>query len=308
MNQEEVKELFGKLSKKDLPLYVIAISILTESIKKSTSTTMMGLDQDIKTVIEFLKEFNQESQISLISGCELFKRYVTRTSQEIQDFNECKQKLIKRGEECLDVSKKAQNRVAKYFETFLKDNITILVFGFSDVVNSILIKSKEQKRFKVIIPECRPYCQGYKTAKELSKHGIPVSLIVDNSMAHVINKVDFILTGAEGVVESGGIINLIGTYQLAIIAKQHKKPFYVASESFKFTREYPLTQTDIEIFEKPKPFNPVKEGSLEELKEDIQVINHLNDFTPPSFITLLFTDLGILTPSAISDELIKLYY
>lgn len=57
--------------------------------------------------------------------------------------------------------------------------------------------------------------------------------------------IDIIMVGAEGVVESGGIINRIGTYTMALCAKEMKKPFYVLTESFKFSRLYPLNQRDL---------------------------------------------------------------
>ena len=78
-------------------------------------------------------------------------------------------------------------------------------------------------------------------------------MILDCAVAHVIPTVDIILFGCEGVVENGGIINCIGTFQISIVAKAHKKPVYVASESFKFVRLFPLGQSDV-----PKPTVPIK--------------------------------------------------
>ena len=111
----------------------------------------------------------------------------------------------------------------------------------------------------------------------------------------------------EAVLESGGIINKIGTYQVAIVASACKKPFYVASESTKFARLFPLSQADVPsggpgsgrehsafVGKGPPAPNLIAE-------------THTRDYTPPSYITMLFTDLGVLTPSAVSDELIKLF-
>jgi hypothetical protein len=58
----------------------------------------------------------------------------------------------------------------------------------------------------------------------------------------VLCRVDLVLVGAEGVVENGGVINKLGTYQIALCAKVLNKPFYVAAESYKFARLYPLNQ------------------------------------------------------------------
>lgn len=92
----------------------------------------------------------------------------------------------------------------------------------------------------------------------------------------------------------------IGTYQTAVCSKAHNKPFYVVAESFKFVRLYPLNQQDV-----PDKFK-YKADTLKKV-QNLSEEHPMIDYTPPSLITLLFTDLGVLTPSAVSDELIKLY-
>ncbi len=250
------------------------------------------------------------STISITSGCELFLRFVTRQSLEIPEFEACKSKLLERGQYITKLAVQSREKIAQSFEPFFRDNTTVLVIGHSRVVLTSLIQmsTKRNKRFHVLVPEMRPDGEGCKTAKTLQELGIPVTLIMDNSVAFYMNKVDFVLSGAEGVVENGGIINKIGTYQMAILAKAHKKPFYVAAESYKFVRQYPLGQDDIENIEyiNPPKFEPVSFANLEENK-NLSVGKQVSDLTPPKYITLLFTDLGILTPSGISDELMRLF-
>ena len=88
------------------------------------------------------------------------------------------------------------------------------------------------------------------------------------------------------------------------MAKSLKKPFYVAVESYKFARMYPFNQRDVaEAFSVPP--NSIES---EKAKSKFTMYNHPTvDFTPAEYISLLFTDLGVLTPAAVSDELIKLY-
>ncbi len=74
---------------------------------------------------------------------------------------------------------------------------------------------------------------------------IPAQMILDAAVGYFIEKVDMVLVGAEGVVENGGLINQIGTYQIAVVAKAAKKPFYAIAESFKFVRLFPLNQFDL---------------------------------------------------------------
>lgn len=80
---------------------------------------------------------------------------------------------------------------------------------------------------------------------DLEKAGIDCTLILDSAVGYVMENVDFVMVGAEGVVESGGIINRIGSFTMGLCAREMKKPFYVLAESFKFTRLYPLNQRDL---------------------------------------------------------------
>ena len=120
-------------------------------------------------------------------------------------------------------------------------------------------------------------------------------------------------TGAEAVVENGGIVNKIGTNGLTIIAKTYTTPVYVACESYKFSRIFPLSQTDIPLSQDALKCAQVNDAELKskDFKSlstcDVPVLNPLVDYTPPEFITFLLTDLGVFTPSAVSDELIKLH-
>ena len=82
-------------------------------------------------------------------------------------------------------------------------------------------------------------------AKELNSIGIDTTLILDAAVGMVMEKIDFVLLGAEGVVESGGIINKIGSSTIGLCAKMFNKPVYIAVESFKFVRFYPLNNKDI---------------------------------------------------------------
>eukprot|EP00163_Fabomonas_tropica_P012014 TRINITY_DN2308_c0_g1_i5.p2 TRINITY_DN2308_c0_g1~~TRINITY_DN2308_c0_g1_i5.p2 ORF type:complete len:152 (+),score=37.71 TRINITY_DN2308_c0_g1_i5:754-1209(+) len=145
---------------------------------------------------------------------------------------------------------------------------------------------------------------GQVTVKHLVEAGIPVTVVLDAGVARVMEKVDLVIVGAEGVVENGGIINKIGTYQVTMAANSLKKRVYVVAESFKFVRLYPLGQSDLpeshkNVADTVEAVGSAYEGAFRD--------SSLVDYTPPQYITLLFTDLGIFAPSAVSDELIKLY-
>ena len=101
---------------------------------------------------------------------------------------------------------------------------------------------------------------------------------------------------------------------MAVMAKALNKPFYVVAESYKFVRMYPLNQSDLpnpdKVSKKYSLYNSVIHYALclQYITVDSGTSDHpMIDYTPPQYITLLLTDLGVLTPSAVSDELIKLY-
>jgi len=319
-----------------LPLAVSAIQTLISVVQKCRAKTFTELQNEVTKAIEILDhQTNSTMAIPLNSVCNQFKMFVFRRHQNTSHakIKELKKEVVERGRFFVDRAKKARKFIAKKAEFFIRDGSTILSHSKSSVVLSVLQHAKEQgKRFNVILTQTEPNKVGLLAAKEMERIGIPVKVVLDSSVAVVMGKVDFVLVGAEGVTESGGIINRIGTYQMAILAKAMSRPFYVVAESHKFNRLYPLTQNDIPWREKTQKLtihdgidgNEQKEdkeikkeqddnnGHCEEIEKNENALltveyDRVRDYTPAEYITLLFTDLGILTPSAVSDELIKLY-
>ena len=331
-------------------LPVAAIKSLLGVIQRTKSETMMGLQHELKLASEEMITFANDpinavllggrSHIALASGCDLFLKYITRSFLEVPDFQKCIENILSRGQRFSEISVAARDRIASVGQSFIQPGMKVLTHGWSRVVSSLLINAAEETHFEIIILEGRPDASGAKAAAQLyAKAGIPTTIVLDSAMAYVMEKVDIVIVGAEGVVENGGIINKIGTYAVAITAKEHKKPFYVAAESFKFARLFPLNQSDLPDMgenvrdklnfvdtacwlatggligaspekisqEKQQDGNEKNVPGLINIPQDVKVDNPLCDYTPAKYITLLFTDLGVLTPSAVSDELIKLY-
>ena len=122
-------------------------------------------------------------------------------------------------------------------------------------------------------------------------------MVLDSAVGMVMSQIDCVFVGAEAVVENGGIINKIGTFTIALCAKAYNKPFYVFAESLKFIKRFPLQQQDI--------FDLLDEDNDEEHKSDVS--NTTVDYTAPEYISALFTDIGIFTPAAVSDQLIQYF-
>eukprot|EP01108_Squamamoeba_japonica_P008562 TRINITY_DN7651_c0_g1_i1.p1 TRINITY_DN7651_c0_g1~~TRINITY_DN7651_c0_g1_i1.p1 ORF type:complete len:328 (+),score=154.21 TRINITY_DN7651_c0_g1_i1:39-986(+) len=278
---------------------VAAVKVLTEVIQKSKASTMMGLQITLGEAADLMKA--KTTNIAVASACELFARFVTRTSLDTPDFYDCKQKLLERGNKFAENSEEARKNIALLVDGFLKDGATVLTHSMSRVVLHALIDAtRKGKAVEILIPESRHDGSGYVLARHLRDAGVPFTMIMDAAVAHLMDRVDIVLIGAEAVAENGGIINKMGTYQIALVANALNKPFYVLAETFKFTRIFPLTQTDFPqqaLTVKPVP------GF-----EDLQAPEaSLADYTPPNLISLLFTEIGVLTPAAVSDNLIAMY-
>nr|XP_056715066.1 translation initiation factor eIF-2B subunit alpha [Euleptes europaea] len=301
MNETELVEAFKTQTRTDpdVASAVAAIRVLLEFLKRDKGETIQGLRANLKNAIETLS--GVDSSVAVSSGGELFLRFISLTSLENPDYSKCKEIMIERGELFLRRISLSRNKIAQLCRTFIKDGGRILTHAYSKVVLKVLEDAaKAKKRFSVYITESQPDQAGQQMAKALSKLGIPVTIILDAAVGYIMETVDLVVVGAEGVVENGGIINKIGTNQMAVCAKAQNKPFYVVAESFKFVRLFPLNQQDV-----PDKFK-YKADTLKK-SEDLTEEHPCVDYTSPSLITLLFTDLGVLTPSAVSDELIKLY-
>lgn len=302
MNDKEIAEyFFSQLQNdtQDSPA-VGAIKTLLEYLKRDHAGTLSGLRDNLKSAIAILVGTDCKGITSILSGSELFLRFITLASLEHSDFEKVKTILIRRGEMFLQKVSTSRQRIAKLGSPFLNDGVCILTHSFSKVVLSVLIEAaSSNKRFTVYVTESQPDLSGNLMAERLKQHGIPVTVILDSAAGYIMEKIDIVMIGAEGVVENGGIINKIGSYQMAVCAKAHNKPLYVMAESFKFVRQYPLSQEDLPDQFKYKA-SRIKEANLDNEHPNV-------DFTPPCYITLLISDLGVLTPSAVSDELIKLY-
>ncbi|OBA21195.1 hypothetical protein METBIDRAFT_41764 [Metschnikowia bicuspidata var. bicuspidata NRRL YB-4993] len=301
----DIKQTYLKFLEddKDMTMPVAAIESLVTMLRVKQPSTSSELINLVRSSIQTLK-LSISNAISLSAGCDLFMRFVLRNTKLYSDWESCKKNLVENGELFVQRAKESRDKSAAFGVPFIKDDDTILVHSYSRVVFQLLSKAKMDNllRFKVIVTEARPSGKGYLMAKLLRDCDIPVEVIVDNAVGYMLHKVDKILVGAEGVVESGGIINHIGSYQIGCLAKANNKPFYVVTESHKFVRLFPLTPNDL-----PREMATILDDTNENTDDDL-LKTQLIDYTPHEFITALITDLGVLTPSAVSEELIKMWY
>ncbi|MCX7975029.1 MAG: S-methyl-5-thioribose-1-phosphate isomerase [Candidatus Aminicenantes bacterium] len=169
--------------------------------------------------------------------------------------------------------------------------------GYGTALGVIKWAWEQGKKIKVIAGETRPWLQGAKlTCWELRRARIPVTLITDNMAGWLMRngEINLVITGADRIARNGDTANKIGTYSLAVLAKENKIPFYVAA---------PFSTIDLElksgqeiVIEERAPDEVRKIGSSWITYPDIPVRNPAFDVTPASLITSIITEKGILEP------------
>ena len=151
---------------------------------------------------------------------------------------------------------------------------------------------EQGKKIKVIATETRPKLQGARlTTYELKRHGIPVTLITDNMVGYVMYKrlVDKVIVGADRIVQDA-VINKIGTFTIAVLAKHHNVPFYVAAP--KSTFDLAHMAADVVIEERNS--NEITQiGSQRIAPEGINVLNPAFDITPLDYVSAIICESSI---------------
>ena len=148
------------------------------------------------------------------------------------------------------------------------------------------------KKIKVIATETRPLLQGARlTAYELIRDGIKVTLITDNMIGYVMHKrlVNEVIVGADRIVQDA-VVNKIGTFTVAVIAKEHGVPFYVAAptSTFDLTR----SSTDV-VIEERNPTEVTHIGSQQVAASGVGVINPAFDITPLTYVSAIISETRV---------------
>ena len=179
----------------------------------------------------------------------------------------------------------AQEKINKIVFGLIKNNSIILTHCHStNVTGSLVYARKKGKRFNVYVTESRPLFQGRKTAKELRKAGIPVTMFVDSAIDVALsgkNRVTAVFIGADALIKKG-VINKIGSGLIAKISKQEKTPFYVIADSWKFT----------------KAKVPIEQRSLNEIWDEapknVKIKNPAFEFVSKEYIAAVITEHGLM--------------
>lgn len=317
----------------ELTMPVAAIEALILGLTQSQTSTVAEMLDLVSRLTEELKD-NVPNWISLSAGTDLFQQYLITNLQRPTargDFEQLRTHLVQNGRLFVDRAKAARETIARFGKHFIHDGNVVLTNGGSRVVASLLTSAADSNnasgsgsiRFKVIYVVSSDFDDSESKANiaALQAKDIPVAIIPPTAIAHCMHMVTACFVGAEGVVENGGIISRLGTYQMGMLAKSTSKPFYVVSESHKFVRLHPLGQEDLGIRQRILDFKTASGHEFEDQVNDEGVADlesHSKtalvsqadavDYTPPNLISGIITESGVLLPSAVSEELIKIWF
>jgi methylthioribose-1-phosphate isomerase len=273
-------------------------------------------------LIKYMKEVKKILASSRPTAVNLFwalDRMEKKLEEVIEkDFDEIlkilENEALEIANEDLEMNKQMGRNGLKLFEG-LKD-VTLLTHcnagalatsGYGTALGVIRALKEAGKNVKVFVDETRPYLQGARlTAWELVKSSIEAVLICDNMAGWVMKQgwIDAIIVGADRIAANGDVANKIGTYSLAVLAKNHGIPFYVAA---------PYSTIDLSTPDGSKI--PIEERSHEEVThimgkriapEGVKVFNPAFDVTDNELITAIITEKGVIT-QPYSENLKKLF-
>jgi methylthioribose-1-phosphate isomerase len=169
--------------------------------------------------------------------------------------------------------------------------------GYGTALGVIRSAARDGKIRGVIADETRPFLQGARlTAWELTRDGIPTTLIADNMAGHLMatGQVDLVVVGADRIAGNGDVANKIGTYGVAVLARENGVPFYVAAPVSTFDLEVP-SGDHIPIEERPAE-EVTHHGGRRLAPEGVSVRNPAFDVTPHRFVTAIVCERGVARP------------
>ena len=267
---------------------------------QSKASTKEQLLSDLEIARKILFE-TRPTAVNLAWGLDK----IMQVAKQGNDVQPIKDIIVKTAQEMAEDDIKINMRMGKNGSVLFDDNDTIMTHcnagslatvAYGTALGVIRATKESGKNIKVIATETRPIQQGSRlTAFELKHDGFDVSLIPDTAVGYsMANKlVSKVVVGADRVLRTGHVYNKIGTYQVALIAKQHGIPFYVAAPLSTFDMK--SNPQDV-IIEQRKGTEVTQIGDRKTAPDGINVINPAFDMTPPELISGIITEAGVAKP------------
>lgn len=296
--------------------------MLSSSKLSTISETLALLSTASATLLN-----SQQDPIPASAGTDLFQRYIVASFQQIPatpksgaDFTVLKNQLIGNSKLFVSRAKTARQKIAIHAFPFIREDCTVIIYGYSRSVAEVLSHAAEEGTYFQVISITASEGQDSRLGKfldRLKSFSIPVASIPLSALSYTLCSLPrstiatLALLGAEAVLENGSTVSGMGTHVVAQITNAYEIPSYFAAESYKFVRSFPLTYGSEDLERMGAKQNVLKftTGSIgqQQGSQSMQP-SQMMDITRPELITALITETGVMTPNAVAEELIKLWF
>ncbi|RNB52991.1 S-methyl-5-thioribose-1-phosphate isomerase [Brevibacillus gelatini] len=278
-------------------------------------------DSEAQTYEQFWQELNRQADylgtsrptaVNLFWALDRIKARVEKEKDAALSIAELKAAVLNEALAIQAEDAEVCRTIGEHLLTLLQDGMGVLTHcnpgalataAYGTATAPFYLAKERGWNLKVYADETRPVLQGARlTAYELQRAGIDVTLICDNMAAMVMaqGKVQAVVVGTDRVAANGDVANKIGTYGVAVLAKAHGIPFYVAAPLSSVDLATP-TGADIPIEERPA--EEITHGLGKQVAPDgIKVYNPAFDVTPAAYITAIVTETGIFKPEEIAKS------
>ena len=301
---EEIADAIKKMVVRGAPAIGVSAAMgLALGANQSVGTSVADLEYDFRFMCKVM-EATRPTAVNLFWAVERMRQALAKAKTETNDVEEVRKKLTEEALAIFNEDIEANRALGRFGGELIPDGATVLTHcnagalatagDYGTALGVIRGAIDAGKRVAVIADETRPFLQGARlTAWELAKDNIPVTVITDNMAGHVMKqgKIDCVVVGADRIAANGDAANKIGTYMVAVLAKQHNIPFYVAAPISTVDLST-ATGDDIPIEERDaKEVTHVRDHQL--TPEGVEVHNFAFDVTPHELIEAIITDRGV---------------
>ena len=302
---KEVGEAICSLKVRGAPAIGLTAALgVALRMNHSSAKNYRQFKREIKETIEYLST-TRPTAVNLFWGLERMKKILDKNQN--CSLPRLKKLLLNEALLMLREDNEICRKIGKFGASLIKDNCKILTHcnagglataGFGTALGVIFTAKENGKRISVYVDETRPLLQGARlTTWELKKHKIKTTLICDNMAGFLMKqkKVNLVIVGADRIAANGDTANKIGTYSLAVLARAHQIPFYIAAPSSTFDLKVKNGE-GIPIEERAKKEITHPFGQEQIAPTGIKVYNPAFDVTPAHLITVIITENGVIYP------------
>jgi len=219
---------------------------------------------------------------------------------------EIAQALVAEAQAIADEDVETNRRMGRFGAELLRDGDAVLTHcnagrlatvDYGTALGVVRAAVEQGKRIHVYADETRPRSQGARlTAWELMQDGIPVTLIADNAAGYFLRtgKIQAVLVGADRIAANGDVVNKVGTYKIAVVAKENGVPFYAVAPTS--TIDMSVPHGDAVPIEERSPAEVTHVEGVCIAPEGVAVANPAFDVTPHRYVTAIVTERGIVRP------------